>query len=581
MRPWAASFCLLLAIAALTGRITAVQYGGDRSRVVHGQRGAVATDEGRCSAIGRDVMAKRGGNAADACVAVALCLGVLNPVASGIGGGAFLLFRPSNSTAAIAFDFREVAPGAASQNMYSQNADLQLNGGLSVAVPGELAGLYLVWKQYGTLPWKSLVKPAILLADNGFRVRRYLASAINGSSTQILADEGFREVFAPNGTLLKAGDVCVRKSLAKSLKAVALHGPDAFYKGPIGESFVKDVRDAGGILTMEDLTEYRVKIRDPIVHEVQGLTVYGMPPPSSGGACMAMVLNILAAYADPLKAVRGPLGLHRTVEAFKHAFALRMNLGDPDFVDVKDVISHMLNETYAAELQKLINDSRTYPPTYYGGRWNQLDDHGTSHVNIVDEDRNVLSMTSTINYAFGAKVLSKSTGIVMNNEMGDFSLPSSVPGAPTANLIQPYKRPISSMAPSIIMKDGQFLAALGGSGGVKIITTTIQVFIDRFWKGYSPLLSVSKPRLHHQLIPNVLYYENWTTASEEHIEEPESVLSYLKSKGHNLTASAPGGVSQLIVQSLCKPAATSSACKIKGRLTAVSDLRKDGYPSAF
>lgn len=549
--------------------------------MVHGLRGAVATDEGRCSAIGRDVMAKRRGNAADACVAVALCLGVLNPVASGIGGGAFLLFRPSNSTAPIAFDFREVAPGAASQNMYSQNADLQLNGGLSVAVPGELAGLYLVWKQYGSLPWKSLLKPAILLADNGFIVRRYLASAINASSVQILADEGFRVVFAPNGTLLKAGDVCVRKSLAKSLKAIALHGPDAFYKGPIGEGFVKDVRDAGGILTMKDLAEYRVKIRDPIVHEVQGLTVYGMPPPSSGGACMAMVLNILGAYPDPLKAVRGSLGLHRTVEAIKHAFALRMNLGDPDFVDVKDVMSHMLNKTYAAELQKLINDSRTYPPTYYGGRWNQLDDHGTSHVNIVDEERNVLSMTSTINYAFGAKVLSKSTGIVMNNEMGDFSLPSNVAGAPSANLIEPYKRPMSSMAPSIIMKDGQFLAALGGSGGVKIITTTIQVFIDRFWKGYSPLMSVSKPRLHHQLIPNVLYYENWTTASGEHIEEPEAVLSYLESKGHNVTASAPGGVSQLIVQSLCKPSASSSACKIKGRLTAVSDLRKDGYPSAF
>lgn len=554
------------------------------SREVKGHLGAVASDEGRCSAIGRDVMAKQQGNAVDACVAVALCLGVLNPVASGIGGGGFLLLLPSNATTAIAFDFREVAPAAASQNMYSKNSTLQLYGGLSVAVPGELAGLYLVWQQYGTLPWKSLVEPAIQLAEKGFEVRPYLASAINMSSTLILADEGMKEVFAPNGILLRAGDTCIRKALANTLKSIARNGPDAFYNGPIGENFVKDVKDAGGILTMEDLAAYRVKIRDPIVHEVQGLTIYGMPPPSSGGACMAMVLNILAAYPDPYKAVKGPLGLHRTVEAFKHAYALRMNLGDPDFMNVTDVVALMLNATYAAELQKLINDSRTYPPSYYGGRQSQVEDHGTSHFNIVDRDRNVISMTSTVNYPFGAKVLSKSTGILMNDEMGDFSLPSSDTPPEKANFIQPYKRPMSSMTPSIIMKDGQFLAALGGSGGIKIITTTIQVFIDRFWKGYSPLLSVTNPRVHHQLIPNVLNYENWTTAEGEHIEVPEAVVEYLKSKGHNVTAST-GAVSQLIVQSLCETPsskATYKSCnKIQRKLTAVSDLRKDGYPAAF
>lgn len=178
--------------------------------------------------------------------------------------------------------------------MYSENSDMQLNGGLSVAVPGELAGLYLLWQQYGTLPWKSLVKPAFQLADKGFEVRPYLASAINSSSERILADEGMREVFAPKGVLLRAGDTCIRKALAKTLKAISLNGPGAFYNGPIGESFVKDVRDAGGILTMEDLAAYRVKIRDPLVHNIGGLTIYGMPPPSSGGACMAMVSKLVA-----------------------------------------------------------------------------------------------------------------------------------------------------------------------------------------------------------------------------------------------------------------------------------------------
>ncbi|KAI5056826.1 hypothetical protein GOP47_0028644, partial [Adiantum capillus-veneris] len=370
MMPSAATLISLLLVLAVHG--TGAVYEGGLSRVAYGHSGA---DEGRFSAIGRNVMAKHGGNAVDACVSVALCLGVLSPGASGIGGGAFLLFRPANSTAAIAFNFREVAPAAAYQDMYSENADLQLNGGLSVAVPGELAGLYLVWQRYGSLPWKSLVKPAIRLADNGFRVGWYLASALSASSASILSDEGFREVFAPNGTLLKAGDVCFRKSLAKSLKLIAQDGPDAFYKGQIGESFVGDVKDAGGILTKEDLKEYAVKILDPIVHEVQGLTIYGMPPPSSGGVCMALVLNILAAYPDPLKAVNGSLGLHRTVEASKHAFALRMHLGDPDFADVKDLVSDMLNATYAAELQKRINDNRTFPPSYYGGRWTQSSDH--------------------------------------------------------------------------------------------------------------------------------------------------------------------------------------------------------------
>ncbi|KAH7443468.1 hypothetical protein KP509_02G036300 [Ceratopteris richardii] len=469
------------------------------------------------------------------------------------------------------------------QNMYFGNAEQQLNGGLSVAVPGELAGLYFMWQRYGSLPWRWLVKPAIILADKGFIVRRYLANAISMNSEKILADEGLRQIFAPRGSLLKAGDVCFRKALAKTLKSIAVNGPDTFYQGPVGEKFVTDVRRAGGILTMEDLRNYKVKIREPIVTKVQGLTIYAMPPPSAGGACLAMVLNILSSYPNPLEAVKGPRGLHRTVEAIKHAFALRMRLGDPDFVDISNVLSLMLNVTYAAKLQKLINDSRTFPPAYYtADRLNQLEDHGTSHLNIVDQERNVISMTSTINYAFGAKVASKSTGILMNNEMGDFSLPSTNPGTPMMNFIQPHKRPLSSMVPSIILKDGQFLAALGGSGGIKIITTVIQVFIDSFWKNYSPLESVVRPRLHHQLIPNVLNYENWTTVGGELIDEPNDVLEYLKSRGHSLAASSPGGISQLIKQTLCKPEASFHLSKQERFcLTAVSDLRKDGFPAAY
>eukprot|EP00250_Pteridium_aquilinum_P018248 c24006_g1_i4 orf=231-956(+) len=241
--------------------------------------------------------------------------------------------------------------------MYSEDSDLQYKGALSVAVPGEIAGLHLLWQQYGTLPWKTLFEPAIELAECGFEVGLYLAWEINEYSSAILADEGLSEVFAPNGNLLIAGDTCVMTTLAATLSSIALDGPDAFYKGPIGENFVNDLKDAGGILTTEDLAAYKVKIRDPTAQDIQGLRIYGMPPPSSGGATITMVLNILAAYPDPFQAVMGPLGLHRMVEATKHAFAYRMNLGDPDFVNMTDILNIMLNATFAAELQKLINDS--------------------------------------------------------------------------------------------------------------------------------------------------------------------------------------------------------------------------------
>lgn len=561
-----------------------------RSRSAQGFRGAVASDEGRCSAMGTRCL-QRGGNAADAAVTTALCLGVLNPMASGIGGGGFLLLRLTNGTAK-AFDMREVAPAASSENMYADNSDSQFAGGLSVAVPSEIAGLHVVWQQHGRLPWKSLFQPAIRLADHGFIVHPYLAHSINSSSTAILADPGLRDVFAPNGTLLQPGDICYRKTLAKTLRLISNQGPDAFYRGPIAKTLVADVQAAGGILTMADLDSYRVKIRAPVVQDVLGLTILGMPPPSSGAATMILVLNILAAYDDPWSAVKGPLGSHRTIEAFKHAFALRMGLGDPDFVNVTDVLAHMLDPAFAARLQKLISDNRTFPPTFYGGRWSQLEDHGTSHFNIVDEERNVVAMTTTINYGFGAKFLSPSTGIVLNNEMGDFSIPTSDPGESppaVANFIRPFKRPLSSMSPTIVMQDGQFVGALGGSGGVKIVTTTIQVFLNRFWKGYSAVQSIVTPRLHHQLMPDIVDYEDWTTAVGDHIEESESLVEFLVSKGHNATGTM-GAMAQLIVEGdeviemwthTAQAKQFGSHTRDIGKLTAVSDGRKDGYPAAF
>eukprot|EP00249_Psilotum_nudum_P008283 c21165_g1_i2 orf=285-1919(+) len=493
---FAPSFVLGLIVVNYIGGVWTEGVRKDISRVAEGYAGAVATDEKRCSTIGVATL-RNGGNAVDSAVASVLCLGVINSMASGIGGGSFLLLRLANGTAK-AYDMREVAPGRASQTLYAGNSQLQIEGPLSIAVPGEIAGLYLVWQHHGRLPWASLFQPAIKLATKGFVVHPYLAYQINETAKEILADKGLRETFAPGGTLLKAGDICYRKALAKTLQILANEGPDAFYNGTIGDQIVEDVQRAGGILSTKDLRDYRVKIREPVVAHILGSTVLGMPPPSSGGACLILILNILAAYKVPSLAVMGSLGLHRIIEAFKHAYAVRMNLSDPDFVNVTGALADMLSPAYASDLQKKIFDNRTFAPSYYGDRLNQVNDHGTSQLCIVDSERNAISMTTTINYPFGSKFVSLSTGIVLNNEMGDFSLPSD--DLPVEkNFIAPGKRPLSSMAPTIILKDGQLYAVLGGSGGIRIITATTQVYINRVLKGLNPLSSVIHPRVHHQV----------------------------------------------------------------------------------
>jgi gamma-glutamyltranspeptidase/glutathione hydrolase/leukotriene-C4 hydrolase len=293
---WAmAGFVVTTIVLAITlGYGTSMQNGEshgefrhERKRVVEVDFAVVAADEERCSAIGRDSL-RLGGNAVDATVATALCLGVVNPMASGIGGGAFLLLRLANGSSEI-YDMRETAPAAASMDMYESDPDSKLKGALSVGVPGELAGLYMAWKRHGRLPWETLVLPAVYLAANGFVVQPYLAHHIQLAADDILADKGLADIFAPNGKLLSVGDICLWKNLSQTLKEVAKHGPSALYNGAIGENLITDVRAAGGILTVQDLQHYTVQIRQPIVTETMGFTLLGMPPPSSGGACIALV----------------------------------------------------------------------------------------------------------------------------------------------------------------------------------------------------------------------------------------------------------------------------------------------------
>ncbi|KAK9101170.1 hypothetical protein Scep_024600 [Stephania cephalantha] len=560
------------------------QGGVEANDVVESEHGVVAADDGRCSEIGVSIL-RDGGHAIDATVATALCLGVVNPMSSGIGGGGFMVFRSSATSKAEAYDMRETAPSAASKDMYANDINSKYHGALSLGVPGEIAGLYEAWLRHGRLSWKALFAPAIRLARDGFIVAPYLSSTINSSATMILDDPGLRQVFAPNGKFLKLGDTCYNIELARTLEAIAEQGPGAFYNGSVGESFVKDVRKAGGILTVEDLKNYKVNVIDAMATDFMGYKILGMPPPSSGTLGMSLVLHILNSYGTSEEDT-GSLGLHRLIEATKHMFAIRMNLGDPNFVNITAYVTDMLSPTFAKELQKKIFDNTTFPPDYYMSRWSQLRDHGTSHFCIVDSDRNAVSMTTTVNYHFGGGVLSPSTGIVLNNEMGDFSIPTEIssddlPPAP-ANFIEPNKRPLSSMTPVIILKDNQLAGVIGGSGGMLIIPAVIQIFLNHFILGMKPLAAVQHPRVYHKLIPNVVLYENWTIMDGNHIELSEDNKLFLLERGHELKGRPGGAICQLIVQNLTNSSSMEGENQVfHGTLIAVSDPRKDGRPAAL
>lgn len=472
--------------------------------------------------------------------------------------------------------------------MYATNLKSKSEGALSAGVPGELAGLHAAWSKYGKLPWKSLFEPSIALARDGFEVTPYLALKIENKKEIILNDVGLTEVFAPNRTLLVAGDTCYNKQLADSLEVISMEGPSAFYNGSVGEKFVKDVQRGGGIITMEDLRSYEVMVTKALVADVMGLTLVGMPPPSGGTVGIAMIMNILSSYGS-LDALKGGLGMHRFIEALKFMFGMRMNIGDPNFVDDSKFVSDMLSRSFGEKIAKKIFDNTTFDSSYYMPRWKQIEDHGTSHFCIVDGDRNAVSVTSTVNSVFGSGVLSTSTGIVINNEMDDFSVPTeiskdSLPPSP-ANFIQPKKRPLSSMTPLIIVKDGQLAGVVGGSGGLCIIPAVAQVFLNHFLLGMDALTAVRRPRIYHQLIPNVVKYENLTALDGEFIQESKEIRDFLEERGHELISNTGCSVCQLVVHNLqntslpWKNVDKEPTNVFHGMLTAVSDPRKGGIPA--
>ncbi|KAL8042127.1 hypothetical protein ABFX02_09G030700 [Erythranthe guttata] len=559
------SFVVVFLIIFLASNSNAV----GQERVV-ARNGVVVTDETECSVIGRDVL-KRGGHAVDAAVAAALCLGVVGPSYSGLGGGGFMLVRSSNGSSQV-FDMREMAPGQASKDMFDRDICEWKDGPLAIAVPGQLAGLYTAHKQYGKIPWESLVKPAENLARKGFKISPSLFKTMRYTKSSIMSDKELRSIFAPDGKLLSKGNTIHLKKLADTLAAISKNGTDIFYNGPIAENITEDIRKAGGIIKKEDFQKYRAIVRKPLVAHVFGYEIITTPPPATGGAMLILILKILSNYKKT--GISNSLERHRFVEALKYALATRIGLGDPGFVNVTNILKKMISTRYARGLKKRINDKKTYDPAHYGSKWSQIYDHGTTHLCVVDSQRNVVTMTMSLNSYFGSKMMSTSTGIFLNNQMYDFSIPrSSNPPPSPANFIQPFKRPLSSMAPTIFVKDGRVKAVIGAAGGLLIPDAVAQVLINHLNINMDPLVAVNVPRLYHTLYPNVLYHEKYRSQNGSEYYFPDYMLKQWQRKGHVLKKGYGWTICQFVVQKLEGPDS--------GQLIAVSDQRKGGFPAGY
>jgi gamma-glutamyltranspeptidase/glutathione hydrolase len=462
------------------------------------------------SAAGIEVI-KQGGNAIDAAVAVGFALAAVLPDAGNIGGGGFIVHR-SAAGDVQAIDYRETAPGAASHDMYLDSAgnvtEQSLTGHLASGVPGSVAGMYEAWKRGGSLPWATLLAPAIRLAQ-GHRVDAERSGDIAADSDRLVLFPASRQQFLPGGHPPAPGTLWKQPDLARTLQLISDSGPSVFYRGQIADLIVAEMQRGGGLITKDDLRRYRPKWRTPIELRYRGYTIYSMPPASSGGVTMGEILNIMEGY-DTLPAVGTAAYTHLLTEAMRRAFIDRNQwLGDPDFVDMP--LERLLSKSYAAQLRGQIDPRRatpTPPQAASGGEGMH-----TTHYSIVDANGNAASVTTTLNNGFGSAVTVTGAGFLLNDEMDDFT---SAPGKPNmyglvqgeANAIEPGKRMLSAMTPSIVLdRDGQLMMVVGTPGGPTIITTVAQVILDVLDQGMTLADAVAAPRIHHQALPDVIRYE--------------------------------------------------------------------------
>ncbi|KAI8449025.1 gamma-glutamyltranspeptidase-domain-containing protein [Phakopsora pachyrhizi] len=516
----------------------------DKPNIAIGKIGAVASEEIRCSNIGLEVL-KENGTATDAAIATAICTGVVNCFSSGIGGGGFMVIKPAlcrnrpdcQDQDPISIDFRETSPSGSSYlEKFKKDPELSKYGGLSVAIPGELAGFYEAYRLHGGgVSWKRLFEPSIELAKN-FSVGERLGRMIyddygKNHSIWMRKSKAWSEIFFPNNrTVIRSGDYIQRVNYSNTLQLVADQGIQVFYSGQIAHQLVETINGDGGDVSVKDFSDYRPIVKRALKSSYLDRTFYTTHAPSSG-PLLIYLLNILENY-QMRGTDRTPLSEHRLIEALKYTAAARTLLGDPNFLNVTEILrfKKFTSKKFANEVFKKIDDERTYDFQHYNPHYDLLEDHGTTHLTVIDRRGSTVSLTSTVNLIFGSELMDQRTGIILNDELDDFSVPGrsndfNLSPSPL-NYPEKGKRPISSISPVIFDgPDGELWCSLGGSGGSRILSAIASTILKLDW-GIDLLNSIDDFRLHHQLLPNEVMVEKGYSSE---------YTDYFKSLGHNIS----------------------------------------------
>ncbi len=508
-----------------------------RLQPVTATSGMVTSQEGRASRIGVDIL-RRGGNAVDAAVAVGFALAVTLPRAGNLGGGGFMLIHKAQDNRTVAIDYRETAPAAATKEMFLDaqgNADAAKStaSGLGVGVPGTVAGLALALERHGSGKFTigDLAAPAVALARDGIPVEEDLADSLPQAEAVLARYPSTKAIFfGADDTPLKPGNTLVQTDLSETLLRIARSGPAGFYEGPTAERIVAAVQSAGGAMTVDDLKAYQAVEREPVTGSYRGYAIASMPPPSSGGTHVIEILNILEGYDLAKMGAGSADALHLEAEAMKRAYADRSQyLGDPGFVKVP--LKALISKDYAAAIRAGITlDQATPAAQIKPGNLAPFEGDHTTHFSVVDADGNVVSNTYTLNLNFGLGLVAEGTGVLLNNELDDFAAKPGVPNAfgligGDANAPGPGKRPLSSMSPTIVFKEGKPFLVTGSPGGSRIISTVVQVISNVVDHGMNVAEAVAAPRMHHQWAPDTLRIERGFSAD---------TLRILQARGHTL-----------------------------------------------
>jgi gamma-glutamyltranspeptidase/glutathione hydrolase len=544
---------ILIALLVLFSHLYITSSSAVDKNAVQAKNGMVVSVDRYASQIGIDIL-KKGGNAVDAAVAVGFALAVTYPQAGNIGGGGFMVVRIPSTGEAVAIDFREKAPGRVSPDMYLNKHGEYFRlrsriGHLAVGVPGTVKGFELAMQKFGKLSWQDVIAPAIELAEKGFALNEGMArtfnelqkvkrKARNSEITPKMVKEFFEIFSKPDGTKFVMGDVFVQKDLAASLRLISEHGAKAFYMGKIADLIAQDMAAHGGLITKDDLAKYEAFLREPVKGNYRGYEIISMPPPSSGGTILIEMLNILEGFDLGNMERYGPETFHLIAEVMKFAYLDRAKyLGDSDFGDIP--VAKLTSKEHAKGIRAKIDLSKATPSIEIGKEILTLEEsEETTHYSIVDKDGMAVATTYTLNGGFGAAVIPKETGIILNNEMGDFNMKPGYTNkhgliGTEPNLIAPYKRMLSSMTPTIVVKDGKTIMITGSPGGRTIINTVLNVIINVIDFKMNIQEAVDAYRMDHEWMPDTLGIEIEAVTRR--------VKKTLRSKGHKLRLSKKQG----------------------------------------